>query len=345
MENYLGLLTGGGDCPGLNAVIRAVVRRAMQEKIPVMGIHAGWQGLIAGDIKPLTRYSVAGIQYKGGTILGTSRRNPLEEEEGLQKIRDNWKKYGLNSLIVAGGNGTLSGALRMWQTQGYPIVGVPKTIDNDIFGTDYTFGFDTAVTIATEAIDRLHTTAEAQHRVMVVEVMGRHTGWIATQAGIAGGADIILIPEKPFRISQICEMLLKRKEMGRNFSILVVAEDARPHPDEDYLTDEEKERIFKEERLGGIGAIVGRWIEERAHLSARVTVLGHIQRGGTPTAFDRVLATRLGVHAVEMVLRGEFGRMAGVRGMDMVSVPLEEVADKAKPVNAELYRVAEIFFG
>jgi 6-phosphofructokinase 1 len=317
----------------------------MQEKIPVMGIHAGWQGLIAGDIKPLTRYSVAGIQYKGGTILGTSRRNPLEEEEGLQKIRDNWKKYGLNSLIVAGGNGTLSGALRMWQTQGYPIVGVPKTIDNDIFGTDYTFGFDTAVTIATEAIDRLHTTAEAQHRVMVVEVMGRHTGWIATQAGIAGGADIILIPEKPFRISQICEMLLKRKEMGRNFSILVVAEDARPHPDEDYLTDEEKERIFKEERLGGIGAIVGRWIEERAHLSARVTVLGHIQRGGTPTAFDRVLATRLGVHAVEMVLRGEFGRMAGVRGMDMVSVPLEEVADKAKPVNAELYRVAEIFFG
>jgi ATP-dependent phosphofructokinase / diphosphate-dependent phosphofructokinase len=345
MENYLGLLTGGGDCPGLNAVIRAVVRRAMQEKIPVMGIYAGWQGLMVGDIKPLTRYSVAGIQYKGGTILGTSRCNPLEDEEGLQKIRDNWKKYGLKSLIVAGGNGTLSGALRMWQTQGYPIVGVPKTIDNDIFGTDYTFGFDTAVTIATEAIDRLHTTAEAQHRVMVVEVMGRHTGWIATQAGIAGGADIILIPEKPFRISRICEMLLKRREMGRNFSILVVAEDARPHPDEDYLTSEEKERIFKEERLGGIGAIVGRWIEERAKLSARVTVLGYIQRGGSPTAFDRVLATRLGVHAVEMVLRGEFGSMAGVRGLDMTSVPLEEVADKAKPVNAELYRVAEIFFG
>lgn len=345
MENYIGLLTGGGDCPGLNAVIRAVVRRAMQEKIPVMGIHAGWQGLIFGDIKPLTRYSVAGIQYKGGTILGTSRCNPLEDEEGLQKIRDNWKKYGLSSLIVAGGNGTLSGALRMWQTQGYPIVGVPKTIDNDIFGTDYTFGFDTAVTIATEAIDRLHTTAEAQHRVMVVEVMGRHTGWIATQAGIAGGADIILIPEKPFRISQICEMLLKRREMGRNFSILVVAEDARPHPEEDYLTNEEKERIFKEERLGGIGAIVGRWLEERANLSARVTVLGYIQRGGSPTAFDRVLATRLGVHAVEMVLRGEFGRMAGVRGLDMVSTPLEEVADKAKPVNEELYRVAEIFFG
>lgn len=345
MENYIGILTGGGDCPGLNAVIRAVVRRAMQDNIPVMGIRAGWQGLIEGDIKPLTRYAVAGIQYKGGTILGTSRLNPLENEEGLLKIRDNWKKYGLHSLIVAGGNGTLSGALRMWQNEGYPIVGVPKTIDNDIFGTDYTFGFDTAVTIATEAIDRLHTTAEAQHRVMVVEVMGRHTGWIATQAGIAGGADIILIPEKPFRISAVCEMLLNRRAMGRNFSILVVAEDARPHPDEDYLTNEERERVFKEDRLGGIGAIVGRWLEERANLSARVTVLGYIQRGGTPTAFDRVLATRLGVHAVEMVLRGEFGQMAGVRGLDMVSVPLEEVADKAKPVNEELYRVAEIFFG
>lgn len=345
MDNYIGILTGGGDCPGLNAVIRAVVRRAMQEKIPVMGIHSGWQGLIDGDIKPLTRYSVAGIQYKGGTILGTSRCNPLEDEEGLQKIRDNWKKYGLHSLIVVGGNGTLSCSMKMWQNEGYPIIGVPKTIDNDIFGTDYTFGFDTAVSIATEAIDRLHTTAEAHHRVMVVEVMGRHTGWIATQAGIAGGADFILIPEKPFRISEICEMLLKRKEMGRNFSIVVVAEDARPHPDEDFLTDEQKGRIFKEERLGGIGGIVGRWIEERTRLSTRVTVLGHIQRGGSPTAFDRVLATRLGVHAVEMVLRKEFGKMAGVKGLDMVTVPLEEVADKAKPVHDELYRVAEIFFG
>jgi ATP-dependent phosphofructokinase / diphosphate-dependent phosphofructokinase len=345
MENYIGILTGGGDCPGLNAVIRAVVRRAMQEKIPVMGIHAGWQGLIAGDIKPLTRYSVAGIQYKGGTILGTSRCNPFDDEEGLQKIRDNWRKYGLKSLIVVGGNGTLSGAMQMWRDEGYPIVGVPKTIDNDILGTDYTFGFDTAVSIATEAIDRLHTTAESLHRVMVVEVMGRHTGWIATQAGIAGGADIILIPEKPFRISQVCELLAERKEMGRNFSILVVAEDARPHPDEDYLTDEQRERVYKEERLGGIGGIVGRWIEERANLSTRVTVLGYIQRGGTPTAFDRVLATRLGVHAVEMVLRGAFGKMAGSRGLNMVDVPLVEVAGKSKPVNEELYRIAEIFFG
>lgn len=345
MENYLGILTGGGDCPGLNAVIRAVVRRAMQEKIPVMGIHAGWLGLMEGDIKPLTRYSVAGIQYKGGTILGTSRCNPMNNKEGLQKIRENWKKYGLKSLIVVGGNGTLSGALKMWQEEGYPIVGVPKTIDNDILGTDYTFGFDTAVSIATEAIDRLHTTAESLHRVMIVEVMGRHTGWIATQAGIAGGADIILIPEKPFRISQVCELLAQRKEMGRNFSILVVAEDARPHPDEDYLTDEQRARVYKDDRLGGIGGVVGRWIEERAGLSTRVTVLGYIQRGGTPTAFDRVLATRLGVHAVEMVLRGEFGKMAGIRGLDMIEVALADVADKAKPVNEDLFRVAEIFFG
>lgn len=345
MENYLGILTGGGDCPGLNAVIRAVVRRAMQEKIPVMGIHAGWLGLMEGDIKPLTRYSVAGIQYKGGTILGTSRCNPMDNKEGLLKIRDNWKKYGLKSLIVVGGNGTLSGALKMWEEEGYPIVGVPKTIDNDILGTDYTFGFDTAVSIATEAIDRLHTTAESLHRVMVVEVMGRHTGWIATQAGIAGGADIILIPEKPFRISQVCELLAQRKEMGRNFSILVVAEDARPHPDEDYLTDEQRARVYKDERLGGIGGIVGRWIEERAGLSTRVTVLGYIQRGGTPTAFDRVLATRLGVHAVEMVLRGDFGKMAAIKGLNMAEVPLADVADKAKPVNKELFRVAEIFFG
>src|ERR1044072_3822178 len=261
MSNKIGVLTGGGDCPGLNAVIRAIVRRAMQEDISVMGIQSGWQGLVDGDIKPLTRYSVAGIQYKGGSILGTSRRNPFVDEKNLKKIRDNWKKFGLNSLIVVGGNGTLSSATQMWRDEGYPIVGVPKTIDNDIVGTDFTIGFDTAVTIASEAIDRLHTTAESQHRVMVVEVMGRHTGWIATHAGIAGGADIILVPEKPFRISEICELLIERKSMGRNFSIVVVAEDARPHADEDFLSDKQKERIYRENRLGGISALVAIQIE------------------------------------------------------------------------------------
>lgn len=345
MDKYLGIMTGGGDCPGLNAVIRAVVRRATSEKIPVLGIHSGWQGLIDGDIEPLTRYSVAGIQYKGGTILGTSRCNPLEGEESLQRIREHWKKYGLGALIVAGGNGTLSCSMRMWRDHGYPIVGIPKTIDNDVPGTDYTFGFDTAVSIATEAIDRLHTTAEAHHRVMVVEVMGRHSGWIAVYAGMAGAADIILIPEKPFRISEVCRMLTERKEKGRPFSIVVVAEDARPHPDEDFVTSEQKDRIYREEHLGGIGQLVARNIEERTKISTRVTVLGYIQRGGTPTAYDRVLATRFGVYAVEMVMREEFGRMVALRGLDILSIPLEEIADKIKTVSEDIYRTAEVFFG
>jgi phosphofructokinase-like protein len=345
MKDYLGVLTAGGDCPGLNAVIRAVVRRALVEKIPVLGIHTGWQGLVDGDIEPLTRYSVAGLQHKGGTVLGTSRLNPLGSAESLQKIRDNWRKYKLGALIVVGGNGTLSVALRMVKDEGYPIVGIPKTIDNDVPGTDFTFGFDTAVSIATEAIDRLHTTAEALHRVMVVEVMGRHTGWIATYAGMAGGADLILVPEIPFRISEICDLLIKRKEMGRSFSIVVVAEDARPNPDEDFLTEEQRKRIYREEHLGGIGEIVASQIEERTGLSTRVTVLGYIQRGGSPSAYDRILATRLGVYAVEMVLRGEFGYMAALRGTRIESVPLEEIADRLKPVDEEIYRTAEVFFG
>jgi len=345
MKDYLGVLTAGGDCPGLNAVIRAVVRRALVEKIPVLGIHTGWQGLVDGDIEPLTRYSVAGLQHKGGTVLGTSRLNPLGSAEALQKIRDNWRKYKLGALIVVGGNGTLSVALRMGKDEGYPIVGIPKTIDNDVPGTDFTFGFDTAVSIATEAIDRLHTTAEALHRVMVVEVMGRHTGWIATYAGMAGGADLILVPEIPFRISEICDLLIKRKEMGRSFSIVVVAEDARPNPDEDFLTEEQRKRIYREEHLGGIGEIVASQIEERTGLSTRVTVLGYIQRGGSPSAYDRILATRLGVYAVEMVLRGEFGYMAALRGTRIESVPLEEIADRLKPVDEEIYRTAEVFFG
>jgi ATP-dependent phosphofructokinase / diphosphate-dependent phosphofructokinase len=345
MENNLGILIGGGDCPGLNAVIRAVVRRALVDKVRVQGIHEGWQGLIEGDIEPLTRVSVAGIQYKGGTIIGTSRCNPTGRDEWLQRIRENWRKFDLGALIVVGGNGTLSAAASMWRDHGFQIVGIPKTIDNDVMGTDYTFGFDTAVTIATEAIDRLHTTAEAHHRVMVVEVMGRHSGWIATYAGIAGAADLILVPEIPFRLSAICDLLSKRKALGRPFSIVVVAEDARPHPEEDFLTEEQKSRVFKEDHLGGIGAIVSRHIEERSGLSTRVSVLGYIQRGGSPTAYDRVLATRLGVQAVEMVLRGEFGRMAALQGMSMTSVPLEEVAGKYRRVDPEIFRTAEIFFG
>jgi 6-phosphofructokinase 1 len=341
----IGILTGGGDCPGLNAVIRAVVRRAMPSNLFILGVKSGWQGLIEGDIEPLTRYSVAGIQYKGGTILGTSRANPASSEEALRKVRDNWRKYGLDALIVAGGNGTLGAAFRLYRDHGYPVVGVPKTIDNDIACTDYSFGFDTAVSIATDAIDRLHTTAESHHRVMVVEVMGRHAGWIAAYAGIAGAADCILVPEVPFRLSTVAEMMEKRREMGRPHSIIVVAEDAKPHPDEDFLTAEQRAVIYRDERLGGIAQLVAEQIESRTGIEARVTVLGYVQRGGTPTAFDRILATRYGVAAVEMVLEEKFGRMASLSGNRIVDVPLEEAVASYKTLDPEIYRTAETLFG
>lgn len=341
----IGILTGGGDCPGLNAVIRAVVRRAIDADLFVLGVKSGWQGLIEGDVEPLTRYSVAGIQIKGGTILGTSRANPTSSEEGLQKIRDNWRKYGLRALIVTGGNGTLGAALRMYRDHGYPVVGIPKTIDNDIAATDFTFGFDTAVSIATDSIDRLHTTAESHHRVMVVEVMGRHAGWIAAYSGIAGAADCILVPEVPFRMSTVAAMMEKRREMGRPHSIIVVAEDARPHPDEDFLSEEQKAAIYREERLGGIGQLVAQQLERRTGIEARVTVLGYVQRGGTPTAFDRVLATRYGVYAVEMAIAEKFGRMAALRANEIVDVPLEEAVDHYKLLDPEIYRTAETLFG
>ena len=341
----IGILTGGGDCPGLNAVIRAVVRRAMRDDVYVLGIKSGWQGLITGDVEPLTRFSVAGIQYKGGTILGTSRTDPFKEAESLQRIRDNWRKYGLKALIVVGGNGTLTVAHRMHAEQGYPVVGVPKTIDNDILATDLTFGFDTAVQIATDAIDRLHTTAESHHRVMVIEVMGRHTGWIAAYAGIAGAADVILVPEIPFRISAIADIMRKRREMGRPHSIVVVAEDAKPHPDEDFLNDDQKRAVYQEERLGGIGQLVARQIESLTGIEARTSVLGYIQRGGTPTAFDRVLATRYGVYAVEMVLDDKFGRMAALSGNRIGDVPIEDAVAGYKYLDPAIYHTAEILFG
>lgn len=344
-KGRIGILTGGGDCPGLNAVIRAVVRRASVEDVFVLGIKSGWQGLIEGDVEPLTRYSVAGIQYKGGTILGTTRTDPFSDLESLQKIRDNWRKFGLRGLIVAGGNGTLTVALKMFREEGYPVVAVPKTIDNDISATDFTFGFDTAVQIATDAIDRLHTTAESHHRVMVIEVMGRHTGWIAAYAGIAGAADFILVPEVPFRVSTITEALIKRREMGRPHSIVVVAEDAKPHPDEDFLSESQKNVIYREERLGGIGQLVAREIERLSGIEARVSVLGYIQRGGTPTAFDRVLATRYGVYAVDMILQEKWGRMASLSGNTIVDVPLEDAVGQYKTLSPEIYKTAEALFG
>lgn len=341
----IGILTGGGDCPGLNAAIRAVVRRALLTDVPVMGIKNGWQGLIEGDVEPLTRYSVLGILPRGGTILGTSRCNPCQDDETVQKIRDHYERFGLQALVVVGGEGTLGGAYDLYRNYGISVVGVPKTIDNDLCGTDFTFGFQTAVSMVTEAVDRLHTTAESHHRVMIVEVMGRHTGWIAAYGGIAGGADLVLVPERPFRISEVNRILDNRRKIGRMFSIIVVAEDACPDPSEDFLTEDEKREIYRHNRLGGIGMLLGRELERRTGIETRVTTLGYMQRGGSPCAFDRVLATRLGIHAVEMCLREEFGHMAAIVGNSIVSVPLSEVVGRLKTLPEDLYRTAEVFFG
>jgi 6-phosphofructokinase 1 len=345
MSLRIGILTAGGDCPGLNAVIRAVVRRATTENAQVLGVKNGWLGLIEDDIEPLTRSSVRGILPRGGTILGTSRVNPLQSAESLERIAANWKKYGLDALITIGGDGTLRTALDMWRLHDYPIIGVPKTIDNDVGGTDFTFGFDTAVSIVTEAVDRLHSTAESHHRVMVVEVMGRHTGWIAAYGGIAGGADVVLVPEHPFRLSRVCDFVRQRSHEGSAFSIIVVAEDARPVAEENFLTESEGESIYRHERLGGIGDVLAREIERGTGIQTRVTKLGYVQRGGTPTAFDRVLATRFGVKAFDMAVAGDWGQMAAIRGNRVVSTPLEEAVRDIKRLDEEIYHVAEIFFG
>jgi 6-phosphofructokinase 1 len=345
MNGRIGILTGGGDCPGLNAAIRAVVRRANASETEVLGIKNGWRGLIEADIEPLTRYSVTGILPRGGTILGTSRYNPLQDRQRFALLEDNWKKYGLSALIVVGGEGTLSAALDVWRNHKYPVVGIPKTIDNDICGTDFTFGFDTAIGIVTDAVDRLHSTAESHHRVMVIEVMGRHTGWIAAYGGIAGGADAVLVPEHPFRLTRVCELLKHRQEQGRSFSIIVIAEDAHPHPDEDFLSTEASEDIYHHERLGGIGTVLAHEIERSTGIETRVTKLGYMQRGGSPTPFDRVLATRFGIKAYEMVEAQEWGRMAALQGNHVTSIPLEEAVCQIKKLDEEIYRVAEVFFG
>ncbi|MBC7910772.1 MAG: 6-phosphofructokinase [Pyrinomonadaceae bacterium] len=345
INERIGILTGGGDCPGLNAAIRAVVRRASMDGTEVLGVKNGWRGLIEDQIEPLTRFSVTGILPRGGTILGTSRLNPFKDQALLEQLEANWKKYNLGALIVVGGEGTLSAALDLWRERGLPVVCIPKTIDNDICGTDFTFGFDTAVTIVTDAVDRLHSTAESHHRVMIIEVMGRHTGWIAAYGGIAGGADVVLVPEHPFKLSKVCDLLLKRQAQGRTFSIIVVAEDAHPHAEEDFLNAEQNTQIYKHEQLGGIGNILAQEIEGRTGLEARVTKLGYVQRGGSPTPFDRVLATRLGIKAYEMTQAREWGRMAAVQGNRITSVPLAEAVGHLKKLDEEIFRVAEVFFG
>ena len=340
----IGILTGGGDCPGLNSVIRAVVRKALLEGFQIIGIKNGWKGLIENDTMLLDINAVSGILPKGGTILGTSRTNPYKKEGDLQKVKDNFKNIGLDALVAIGGEDTLGVASRLVKDGCPNIVGVPKTIDNDLSATDYTFGFDTALNVAMECIDRLHTTAESHHRVMVAEVMGRHAGWIAIEAGIAGGADVILIPELPIDLDEVCNIIQKRHSRGKTFSIVVVAEGAQ-FRDGTIFTQEQKLDSFGHVRLGGVGENLGEQIEKRTGFETRVSVLGHIQRGGSPTAFDRVLGTRFGVKAVELIKNKKFGKMVALAGTKIIEVSLEEAVKALKTVDLELYNVAKVFFG
>jgi phosphofructokinase-like protein len=340
----VGILTGGGDAPGINAVTRAVVRKGIQDyRDEIIGIKDGWRGLLENDFLPLDLKSVSGILPRGGSILGTSRTNPFKHEKGPETILKNAKKAGIEAVVVIGGDDTLNIAYKMSEL-GLKCVGVPKTIDNDIYGTDYTFGFMTAVGIATEALDRLHTTAETHHRVIILEVMGRYSGWIALEAGLAGGADVILIPEKPFDINEICEYIKRRQERGRNFSLIVVAEGAKPKGGAEIVYSESLDE-FGHIRLGGVGYYLGKEIEKRMDCETRVVILGHIQRGGSPTAFDRILATRFGVAVIDLVHQGKFGHMVAIKGNKILPVSLKDVVGKRKTVDLDLYNIASVFFG
>jgi phosphofructokinase len=344
----IGILTSGGDCPGLNAVIRAIVRKADLLGIETIGITNGWKGIFDESYKPLNLKSVAGIVNKGGTILGTSRFNPFTENDGRDILKHKVAKEEFDALICIGGEGSLHIAHEA-QNSGINIIGVPKTIDNDIYGTDYTFGFDTAVEIVTEAIDRLHTTAESHHRVMVIEVMGRHAGWIALYAGIAGGADVVIIPERKTGIDEVLSVIKSRYTRGKLFSIIVVAEGAT-FLQEEVMTKEEMNETdkikddFGRVRLGGIGHFLANEIEKRSGFETRATILGYVQRGGVPSAFDRVLGTRFGVYAVEMAKEKKFGRMCAIRSNEIIDIEISEAIGKLKTVDLELFKVAQVFF-
>jgi ATP-dependent phosphofructokinase / diphosphate-dependent phosphofructokinase len=348
MAKMVGVLTGGGDCPGLNAVIRAVTRRSLDRGHEVVGIREGWRGLVDGRFHELGRREISGILPRGGTIIGTTRTNPFKLDGGVDKVLRNFGRQGLDALVAIGGEDTLGVAARLHAEHDLPVVGVPKTIDNDLSATDYTFGFDTAVSIATEAIDRLHTTAESHNRVMVVEVMGRHTGWIAVMSGIAGGADVILIPEHPITVEDACDEIRRRHDRGKDFSIIVVSEGYElrySSGERRAVTQEAGIDQFGHVRFGGVGAELAREIEERTGYESRVTVLGHVQRGGSPTPRDRILATRYGLKAADLVHEERFGRMAALRGDEIVDVALAEAVAEQKRVPEGWYQVARAFFG
>ena len=340
----IGILTGGGDCPGLNAVIRAIVRKGIESHgDTIIGFRDGWRGVLEKDLDELTIESTRGILHRGGTILGTSRTNPTKHDDGMARVQEAFASVELDGLIAIGGEDTLGAANRLHE-DGIAVLGVPKTIDNDLSGTDVTFGFDTALEIATEAIDRLHTTAESHHRILVVEVMGRHAGWIALHSGVAGGADVILIPERPFDLNEVCGQLNRRHERGRGFSIVVVAEGAMPANGEAALAASDTDE-FGHRRLGGIGHWLQDEIESRTGFETRATVLGHVQRGGTPTAFDRVLATRLGLAAIDAAHDGRWGTMPALRGTRIELVPLAEAVAELRTVPLEDYEAFNALFG
>jgi 6-phosphofructokinase 1 len=345
MDKTIGILTGDGDCPGLNAVIRAMVRKSLNFGNHVIGIRKSWKGILEKDVFPLTIDSVSDIIGKGGTILGSSRTNPFKYEGGAEKVMTHLQELHMHVLVAVGSSDTLQVARKLYEEFECPVVAVPKTIDNDLLITDSTFGFDTAVSTVTDAIDRIHSTAESHDRVMIMEVMGRYTGWIATYAGIAGGADCILIPERPFSIEGVCKLIQKRHQRGKDFSIIIVAEGVRPQEINRFLVKTEQVDEFGHKQLGGIGNFIAKEIERLTGFETRVTILGHIQRGGSPTAFDRVLATRFGVKAAEMADAGAFGKMVSLRGNRILEVDLSELVDQTKSLDPSLYDIAEVFFG
>src|SRR3954447_25079715 len=341
----IGVLTGGGDCPGLNAVIRAIVRKGINAYgHEFVGFRYGWAGVLSGDAIDLTNHSTSGILHRGGTILGTSRTNVFKQENGLEQVQGSLRELRLDALVPIGGEDTLGVAGKL-SDAGIKVVGVPKTIDNDLAGTDFTFGFQTAVQIATDAIDRLHTTAESHNRVIVVEVMGRHAGWIATYAGMAGGGGVILVPQRPFDVEEVCNRVRNRHTHGRTFSIVVVAEGATPKDGQIQSEFGGATDAFGHERLGGIAVQLEREIEERTGYESRMTILGHVQRGGSPLAYDRVLGTRFGVAAIDAANAGDFGKMVALRGTEIELVPLDEALAEPKLLDPRLFETAEVFFG